>query len=956
MRILLIIMALIIILCFIQPAEATLYNVTINATADSFVESLNPTVNYGSDGSLTIENHVTFKHSRAYLTFPTTVEPAFITNATLGLLGDVGSGSGTVTTYAREVLADFNESNITWNAQTCPASCNTTNMDTVGLGGGGAVWNYWNVSYAAQNTSRNNITLMLITPETDVEGYRYLASKENVTTTIRPKLTIFYNNEYWTNNYTNDNSASFLSPRKIIQFNYSVMSETSYNWSVNGVLQASTSNILNYNFSADGTYAIVTNAISQGETNSWTVYISGNVGNWTFNAGSGTWANDTSGFDNNGTITGAAWNSTDIVNNKSLFFDGTDSISIPDSASLDIDSAQSFTGWIKPQSITGTQRILEKLNEYGVFLVGSELQYYIWQSSGAAHSSVSGGTVINDSWIFISGTYSNNSVTNLYINNVLVDINTSFAGTTSPGTNSLVFGNRSGQTENFTGLMDEFKLYNYVLTSAELTTEYQRFHPVLTYPINGSTITSIYPPQTANVNFTWHDSEYSSDEIIISTDTNFNVIAADVFTTNDYYLATLDVDTKYYWKIKQYDSTNSTYGDTSTVHNFTISSTGGATGLAIQGVVYELIDGTITPIDEATVYAYNTTHSFSMVTGSNGYYYFNLSNGTYNVYASKVLYDTTVVFPVTVNGSIATNNILMKQTEPTDFESNQQFVMFRARWLWCFTNCDVEGLTVTIYKSGDVIAYKSGVTDSLGIFKAKLFKSQLYRVTFVNATLGVNQEGNYYGSNPEYLILITNTGTTFQEHDTQEKDAIDITVSKTTHNSTMANISINYSDSLSQTTALTYYINQSNTSDPENQTVISSWIWAAGTYNHTFNVYNYSGQSYLVHVVVTHTEYGTIDRTYAVIFEKSAGVGITNISNTLWMWFAIGIMFFTGAIFTSSTAEKGLLIVCAEGWIFLLMGMFASLGTVQFGIGLTLASVMAVLAYFKKSNVADGYT
>jgi len=140
-----------------------------------------------------------------------------------------------------------------------------------------------------------------------------------------------------------------------------------------------------------------------------------------------------------------------------------------------------------------------------------------------------------------------------------------------------------------------------------------------------------------------------------------------------------------------------------------------------------------------------------MVTGSNGYYYFNLSNGTYNIYASKVLYDTTVVLPVTVNGSVTTNNILMKQTEPTDFESNQQFVMFRTRWLWCFSDCDVEGLTVTIYKSGDVVAYKSGVTDSLGIFKAKLFKSQLYRVTFVNASLGVNQEGNYYGSSLNIL-------------------------------------------------------------------------------------------------------------------------------------------------------------------------------------------------------------
>ena len=381
-------------------------------------------------------------------------------------------------------------------------------------------------------------------------------------------------------------------------------------------------------------------------------------------------------------------------------------------------------------------------------------------------------------------------------------------------------------------------------------------------------------------------------------------------------------------------------------------------GTSIYGNVYELISGVSSPLDNAAVYIYNNTYSNYYVTSTDGNYIFTgLNNSsTYNIYATRTGYDTTSHLPVTtLNGTAYKYDILMVETEPTDFESSEQFVKFRLRWLWCFVDCDIPGTTVTIYKSGDNLSSFSGNTDNLGTISFKLYKSQLYRITFINSTDSINQEMNLYPKDTEYVILITNNKTTMQEYDIQQKDAIIIDVSKLVRNTTAANITINYTDSLAQTTALSYWVNQTNLSDPMNQTVISSWTWVAGSYNHTFNIFNQSGQSYLVHIVATHTTYGTIDRTYAVIFEKTAGVGISGISNTLWMWFAIGIMFFTGAMFTSSTAEKGLLIVCAEGWIFFFMGMFASLGSIEFGIGLTLASVIAVLAYFKKSQVSEGY-
>lgn len=478
--------------------------------------------------------------------------------------------------------------------------------------------------------------------------------------------------------------------------------------------------------------------------------------------------------------------------------------------------------------------------------------------------------------------------------------------------------------------------------------------PDLIYPYNSSVQYKSYPPLTSDINFTWNRGPSMISNLFVAKDSNFNLIVADTTTANNYSVQSLEAG-NYWWKVRYYNSTSTTYGNYSNTFNFTITNNYTSSGKAgIEGIVYEIINGVQTPISSATVYISNSssTWSESMTTGTNGYYLFdNLTNSTtYYVYAAKKEYTSSTIEYVTTGiGVRSVKNIQLKPTEPTDFESDKQYVKFKARWLWCFSDCDIAGATISVYNSGDVTAYASGVTDSTGSISFRLYKTQLYRVIVVNTTAGISQEMTLYPKDTEYVFLITNTGSSWQDHDIQEKDAINIMVTKTITNATLASITINYTDSLIDTSTLTYYINQSN------NTMVQSWTWASGTFNHTFTISPYSGKSFVVHVVATHGEYGTIDRSYAVPFEKT-GVGISGISNTLWLWFAVGIMFFTGAMFTSTTAEKGLLIVCAEGWIFFFMGMFASLNPIQFVISLTLASVIAVLAYFKRSNASEGYT
>ncbi len=478
----------------------------------------------------------------------------------------------------------------------------------------------------------------------------------------------------------------------------------------------------------------------------------------------------------------------------------------------------------------------------------------------------------------------------------------------------------------------------------------------LTSPVNNSNIYFTYPPSTTPVTFVWNVSNSSviNYNLVVARDSTFTLIVSNTTFFGSEKALSLEEDV-YYWKVRPYYTETGIYGayTSAWIVNVSINATG-EYGTAIQGVVYELINGVITPVNEASVYIQHSAGNWSsqMTTGSNGYYLFQgLQNSTiYYVYASKQDYQNSATEYITTGlGIVVTRNILLKPTEPTDFESDKQYVKIKVRWLWCFSDCDISGATVSAYKSNDLIAYASGITDTTGSVSLRLYKTQLYRITAVKSTAGINQEMTLYPKDSEYVFLITNTAPNLQEHTIQEKDAITISVSKAILNTTHATITLNYSDTLNETTGLTYYINQSNS------TMLQSWIWTSGSYNHTFTLSGYSGQSYMVHVVATHDEYGTIDRSYSVPFEKTS-VGIPGISNTLWLWFAVAVMFFTAAMFTESTAEKGLLIVCAEGWIFFFMGMFSSLDSAQFTVSLTLATVIGVFAYIKRSQATEGYT
>lgn len=206
----------------------------------------------------------------------------------------------------------------------------------------------------------------------------------------------------------------------------------------------------------------------------------GLVGQWSFDEGFGTSANDGSGSGNNGTLVNdPTWmTGASCKVGGCLSFDGTnDYVRIGNSPLLQVTGDLTLSLWIKPAQLSTRQVLVDK---------GYYLEYKIGYISEAdprhpakwSHGNGSRGESFSaipsieiNQWQHI--VVVRNSATrqiNAYKNGVLVG---TFSYTRDPvaGTLDLYLARRADSvSEYFNGLMDEVCIYNRVLSDAEITT------------------------------------------------------------------------------------------------------------------------------------------------------------------------------------------------------------------------------------------------------------------------------------------------------------------------------------------------------------------------------------------------------------------------------------------------------------------------------------------------------
>lgn len=165
---------------------------------------------------------------------------------------------------------------------------------------------------------------------------------------------------------------------------------------------------------------------------------------------------------------------------QSCYFSGYSYLRTTDYVAGLLDNFSQFTlsAWIHPDSVVGTQSIIEKNGPYVMWLNGNTLYAGIY--NGSQWTYVSGVTTINaNEWTHVAFTHDiNTGLMTTYVNGNY-DANTSVGGQMIAAGGTLIVGGGSFVGLNpdvrfFTGYIDEVRIYNRTLSAVEVTDLYNQ--------------------------------------------------------------------------------------------------------------------------------------------------------------------------------------------------------------------------------------------------------------------------------------------------------------------------------------------------------------------------------------------------------------------------------------------------------------------------------------------------
>jgi hypothetical protein len=206
---------------------------------------------------------------------------------------------------------------------------------------------------------------------------------------------------------------------------------------------------------------------------------SGLVAAYNFDAGSGTTLADASGNGNNGTIANGTW-STAGHTAGALSFNGTStSVTVADSASLDLTAGMTLEAWVSPSAL-GTAWRTALMKEQPPAGLTYALYANTDTSRPSAHIFTSGGEAILkgasaltvNAWNHLAATYDGTTL-RIYLN--AVEIGSATVGKPiTVTTGALKIGSNSIWGEWFQGLIDDVRVYNRALSASEIQTDMNR--------------------------------------------------------------------------------------------------------------------------------------------------------------------------------------------------------------------------------------------------------------------------------------------------------------------------------------------------------------------------------------------------------------------------------------------------------------------------------------------------
>ena len=428
--------------------------------------------------------------------------------------------------------------------------------------------------------------------------------------------------------------------------------------------------------------------------------------------------------------------------------------------------------------------------------------------------------------------------------------------------------------------------------------------PNLSTPSNTSTVYRTYPPLTYNVDFSWQDVVAPQYKLMVAEDINFNVIAINEHVGTNNSAQSLIVNKQYWWKVYSYDGT--TYSNSSDVYSFNLTGNSSLAGSAIEGVVYQS-NADISAISGAEVTIWNTTWSSSMITGSNGYYVFeDLESGTvYNLQAKADRYWDSSIALVSAESDPVTNNFYLID-DLTDTEW-WHYVEFTLQNVWHVTYPDV---ATNVYIGDSVTVYESGTTGSDGTITFHMDQNVEYRITFINSTLGINEETVLYPTSKSYTIYIDSYSFDLPNVVT---DDIRAYIASSRINATHGYINFTWLDSTGLTSSINYYIHDVDGNELYNTS-------NSGPDMFDSQIVSATDDRYIVGYVGIHPTHETITNSETVVFHGGRRVDFGWSHDWQYAVTALAFLIFIGSLFGAKTAHYGAITVVVFGFIFKWIG------------------------------------
>ena len=326
-------------------------------------------------------------------------------------------------------------------------------------------------------------------------------------------------------------------------------------------------------------YAIVAVAIWLGLFGRPSLHVTaaGNlVAAYNFDEGSGTVLIDRSGNGNHGTlVNGPVW--TTGKYGGALTFDGTnDIVTINDASALRLTNTMTLEAWVSSTTSTGWRSVLLKE-------IPGDLSYALYGNTGTNRPGVQITTTTAadargaaqlplNTWVHMAATY-DGATLKLYLNGALVSSKAA-AGTLRASTNPLRIGGNLIWGEYFKGQIDDVRIYNSVLTQAQIQTD-------LNTPV--SAVQDSTPP-TASVTDPADGSLVAGSSVTVSATASDNVGVAGVqFQLDGMNLGAEDTASPY---SVQWDTTGTPNGS----HTITAVARDAAGNLAASSAVAVTVD------------------------------------------------------------------------------------------------------------------------------------------------------------------------------------------------------------------------------------------------------------------------------------------------------------------------------------------------------------------------------